>query len=149
MSDNTVQTKANRPVFLICAGIIAIVAMVGVARLSGFDPTQSAAVTVVESRDILFTDSANGGVSVIDDETGSKLSELAPGTNGFLRATLRGLAKNRMTRGFGQEIPFRVVRTSTGMTQLIDLATGRTITLDAFGQTNVQVFTRLLRTGAN
>lgn len=149
MSDNTVQTKASRPVFLICTGIIAIVAMVGVARLSGFDPTQSAALEVVESRDILFKDSANGGVSVIDNKTGSQLSELAPGTNGFLRATLRGLAKNRMTRGFGQDVPFRVARTSTGMTQLIDLATGRTITLDAFGQTNTQVFARLLRTGAN
>ena len=52
------STKASKPVFLICAGIIAIVAMVGLARLSGFDPTQSAALKVVESRDILFKDTA-------------------------------------------------------------------------------------------
>ncbi|MEO1159301.1 MAG: photosynthetic complex assembly protein PuhC [Pseudomonadota bacterium] len=149
MSDTTVQTTASKPVWFICAGIIAIVAMVGVARLAGFDPTQSGEVTVVESRDVLFMDTANGGVSVIDNETGSQLRELAPGTNGFLRATLRGLAKNRMTRGFGPDVPFRVARTSTGMTQLTDLATGRTITLDAFGQTNTQVFAKLLSTGAN
>ncbi len=149
MSDTKVQTSASKPVLFICAGVVAIVAMVGVARLSGFDPTQSNEVTVVESRDVLFLDTAKGGVSVIDNESGNQLRELAPGTNGFLRATLRGLAKHRMTKGFGQDVPFRVARTSTGMTQLTDLATGRTITLDAFGQTNTQVFARLLSTGAN
>lgn len=149
MSNTTEHSKANKPVLFVCTGIIAVVAMVGLARVSGFDPTQSAEVTVVQSRDILFTDTANGGVGVIDGKTGNQLRELAPGTNGFLRATLRGLAQNRMNRGFGQDVPFRVVRTSSGMIQLIDLATGRTIALDAFGQTNAQVFARLLSTGAN
>ena len=149
MSDTTVQTATSKPVWFIGAGIVAIVAMVGMARLAGVDPTQSTEFAVVDSRDVLFIDTANGGVSIIDNQTGSQLRELAPGTNGFLRVTLRGLAKNRMTRGFGPEIPFRVARTSTGMTQLTDLATGRTITLDAFGQTNTQVFATLLSTGAN
>ena len=149
MPANTQSSKADKPVLFVCAGIIALVSVVGLLRVSGFDPTQTADVTVVESRDILFMDTTDGGVSVVDGKTGGQLSELAPGTNGFLRATLRGLAQNRMTRGFGQDVPFRVTRTSSGMIQLIDLATGRTIALDAFGQTNAQVFARLLRTGAN
>lgn len=149
MSSSAEHIKANRPALLLCAVVIAVVAMVSLARVSGFDPTQSNEVTVVQSRDVLFIDTANGGVSVFDGKTGSQLRELAPGTNGFLRATLRGLAQNRMTRGFGKDVPFRVTRTSSGMIQLIDLATGRTIALDAFGQTNAQVFARLLSTGAN
>lgn len=149
MPNTSKYSNANRPVYFVGSGIIAIVVMVGLARLSGFDPSQTVDVTVVESRDILFTDTANGGVRVVDGTTGGQLSELAPGTNGFLRATLRGLAQNRITNGFGPDVPFRVTRTSSGMIRLTDLATGRTIALDAFGQTNAQVFARLLSTGAN
>ena len=67
-----------------------------------------------------------------------------PGSNGFLRATLRGLARERKRHEGGPEIPFRLTAWSNGRLTLADPATGRTVDLAAFGPTNAEVFGRLL-----
>ena len=76
--------------------------------------------------------------------SGLVVDELEPGTNGFVRATLRTLAGARESHGAGPEAPFRVGRTETGRIFLIDPVSGREIDLRAFGPTNSDAFARYI-----
>jgi putative photosynthetic complex assembly protein len=72
------------------------------------------------------------------------ISVIAPGTNGFLRATMRGLARQRLREDEGADTPFRLTEWADGRLTLEDPATGRRIEMEAFGETNEAVFARLL-----
>ena len=87
---------------------------------------------------------ADGGVVVVDGEA-TGVARLAPGTNGFLRATLRGLVRERRRNGLGAEAPFRLTAHADGRLTLQDAATGRLVDLEAFGATNAGAFAALLR----
>jgi putative photosynthetic complex assembly protein len=67
-----------------------------------------------------------------------------PGTNGFVRGTLRALARGRRQADLGRDIPFRLAAWRDGRVMLQDTATGREVELNAFGDTNKDVFLRLL-----
>lgn len=108
----------------------------GAAPLSGGEET-------VATRDLRFRDQADGGVAVLDLQ-GRLVAVMAPGTNGFLRATLRGLARERRAEDLGAETPFRLIAWAEGGITLQDLSTGRQVHLQAFGSTNAEVFARLL-----
>ena len=95
-------------------------------------------------RDLRFADRSDGGIDVIDAALDRPLDVVMPGSNGFLRATLRGLARERKRHEGGPEIPFRLTAWSNGRLTLADPATGRTVDLAAFGPTNAEVFGRLL-----
>jgi len=99
---------------------------------------------VVATRDVNFMDRSDGGVDVIDAVSGQPIDIVQPGTNGFLRGTLRGLARERKRQGFGPEIPFTLSGRADGRLTLQDPATGRRVDLDSFGPTNSLVFARLL-----
>jgi len=99
---------------------------------------------VETSRALRFEDAANGQVIVIDDATDSAIDYLDVGTNGFLRSTMRGLARARAAAFIGSDIPFIVERRVNGQVLLIDPATDRFIDLRAFGPDNSVVFTRYL-----
>ena len=73
-----------------------------------------------------------------------QLAVLAPGTNGFARGVLRGLARERRRSDIGMEPPFRLARWSDGRLTLEDPTTGRRIELGAFGPTNAEVFAALM-----
>ena len=85
-----------------------------------------------------------GGIDVIDARTGQRIDELRPGADGFIRATLRGLARERMRRNLGPDVPFRLALHTDGTLTLEDPATARTLELEAFGSTNSGAFARLL-----
>lgn len=99
---------------------------------------------VLLDRAVRFEDAADGSVLVLDDLTGVQIDALSPGTNGFLRATLRGLARDRSQRSIGSEAPFHIKRYDTGRLLLIDPVTGRQVDLLAFGPVNADVFARYL-----
>lgn len=88
-----------------------------------------------------------GGIDVIDARTGLKIDELRPGADGFMRATLRGLARERRRSGLGQEVPFELALHADGSLTLVDPATSRQIQLLAFGPSNSGAFARLLNAG--
>lgn len=90
-----------------------------------------------------------GGIDVIDARSGLKIDELRPGTDGFMRATLRGLARERRRNGLGQEVPFKLALHVDGSLTLVDPATSRRIELQAFGPSNSGAFARLLTNGPN
>ena len=69
------------------------------------------------------------------------------GEAGFLRATLRGLAQQRLREDMGSAQPFRLTRWADGRLTLDDPATQRHIELEAFGVSNEAVFADLLDAG--
>ena len=69
---------------------------------------------------------------------------VAPGTNGFLRGVLRGLAQERLRQDAGAATPFVLTRWSDGRLSLTDPVTGRSVYLEAFGPSNVALFAALL-----
>lgn len=105
---------------------------------------QASAVALVESRDLMFLDRADGAV-LVTDTAGNTVSVILPSSeHGFVRGVLRGLARERRLKGASPEAPFRLAAwTDHGLT-LTDLATGRQIELGAFGPTNREAFAVLL-----
>ncbi|MDN2581081.1 photosynthetic complex assembly protein PuhC [Aquibium sp. ELW1220] len=89
---------------------------------------------------IRFTDAPGGIVVVSDATTGDQLARLGVGEGGFVRTTVRGLAMARKKRGISDATPFELVRYPDGALRLVDPETGRTITLNAFGQPNAAAF---------
>ena len=63
----------------------------------------------------------------------SPIDVVAPATNGFLRATMRGLARQRLRQDADHEIPFRLTAGPTGGLTLEDPTTGRRVEMEAFG----------------
>lgn len=137
-------------------GILAIVGTVialsivtaAAGRLTG--ATNSAPTSAaLASRDLLFRDQPNGGVAVYDaTHPASPIDIIAPETNGFLRATMRGLARQRLRQDADRETPFRLTSWADGRLTLEDPTTGRKVEMEAFGISNEEVFARLLTIGA-
>jgi putative photosynthetic complex assembly protein len=123
--------------------VVSSLLMAGVARLTGYEPDQPPASTVVESYDLRFEDRADGAVLVYDSK-----DELAytvqPSTNGFVRGVLRGLVRERRADHVGRTPPFRLTRWANGRLSLDDPSTGRHIDLEVFGPTNAGAFADIL-----
>ncbi|MGE0311918.1 MAG: photosynthetic complex assembly protein PuhC [Lautropia sp.] len=98
----------------------------------------------IKRRDLKFRDEADGGVLITDAASGTVVHRIAPGTEGFTRALMRGLARDRRTSGVGSEVPFTLSELADGRLQLVDPATRRVVVLNAFGPTNAGAFAGLL-----
>ena len=114
-------------------------------RLGAADPGPPPSAPVA-ARDLHFVDRPDGAIAVLD-AAGAPVDVAEPGTNGFLRGALRGMARERKRRDFGPEAPFRLTAWADGRLTLDDAATGRRLELQAFGATNAAVFARLLTKG--
>ncbi len=127
-------------------GIFAVVGLSLIVAATG-RITQIGAVQVtgslVAARDLTFADGADGSVVVTDARDGSPVQVFA-GENGFVRGTMRGMARTRRSEGIGPQDPFRLAAWSDGRLTLDDPATGRHIELQAFGSSNTEVFAHLL-----
>ncbi len=98
----------------------------------------------VAQRDLRFEDRPDGAVAVFEAGTGEPLQVLSSSTDSFIRIVVRGLVRERASHRISDQEPFRLARWSNGAVTLEDLATGRQITLDAFGHTNAGAFARFL-----
>ncbi len=101
----------------------------------------------VAERMLRFEDRPDGAVAVIDASTAREIAVFAPGTNGFVRATLRGFARERRRGDEGPDAPFRLTRWADGRVTLGDPVTGRQAELEAFGVDNERPFAQLLTAG--
>ncbi len=116
-----------------------------VARLSAPAPSaEQAEPAPSRSVELRFTDEADGSVTVRESPGGRMVASLAPGTNGFIRGVMRGLARERRGLDIGAGPPFRLSSWPDGRLAIDDTATGRRIELDAFGSTNKTAFLTLL-----
>ena len=88
-----------------------------------------------------FEDRTNGDIGVVDDR-GQEIARFA-GEQGFLRISLRTLARERLRQGLGPQQPFELVGHANGRLSLRDPATGVRIPLESFGPTQVATFARL------
>ncbi len=139
----------NRPFprgALLAAGALVAVVFIAAAsgRLTGVGVVATPAAPPAYSRELRFEDRDDGAVVVIDPADGAVVDVLAPGTNGFVRGVLRGMARERRSMGIGAGPPFRLERSANGLLTLVDPAVGRRISLDPFGPTNAGAFARLL-----
>jgi putative photosynthetic complex assembly protein len=112
-------------------------------RMTGAS-VQMPPASVAAERTLRFEDRSDGGVTVLDAVSNRQVAVIDPGTNGFLRATVRGLAQERRREDTSPATPFRLTAWSDGRLTLLDPTTGRHIDLEAFGTTNGEAFARLL-----
>ncbi|MBU1360691.1 MAG: photosynthetic complex assembly protein PuhC [Gammaproteobacteria bacterium] len=146
MSSSATQNDSlPRPVVTaLCALALASVVGVGFVRFTGIGAAQVADAAPVVVREFRFEDRPDGSIVVRDASSGRVVHTVAPETNGFLRGTMRGLARERHRRGLGPEQPFRMVGRADGGLTLEDPATGRRVDLGSFGPTNAAVFAQLM-----
>jgi putative photosynthetic complex assembly protein len=131
---------------LIIAGTVVLLSIMTAAagRITGAANSAPTAAPVA-ARDLLFRDRPDGSVAVFDATNISvPIDIIAPATNGFLRATMRGLARQRMRQDADREIPFHLTEWADGRLTLEDPTTGRRVEMEAFGVSNEEVFAGLL-----
>lgn len=97
-----------------------------------------------ESRDLRFEDTTGGEVVIRDFASGEELLRIPVAEGGFVRGTLRALARERRQEQQGQDTPFRLSSWADGQVTLDDRATGRRVDLTAFGIHNAKLFAGLL-----
>jgi putative photosynthetic complex assembly protein len=137
---------------LIGAALLIGVSIIGAAtaryvRLN--TPAVEQTIAPLAAREVIFADSEDGSVIVRDAAQGEVIHVVAPGRGGFVRGVMRGLARDRRSRGIGQEPPFRIAEWANGRMALEDLATGRVIELNSFGVDNRRAFSEILYAGAD
>jgi putative photosynthetic complex assembly protein len=135
---------------LIGAGLLIAltVGAVAVVQLTGMGAAYVAPAAVTLARDFRFIDRPDGSIAVYDARDSRLLDAVAPGTNGFVRGALRGLARERKRQGYGAEQPYRLAAGADGRLVLLDTATGRRVDLEAFGPANASAFARFLAAAA-
>jgi putative photosynthetic complex assembly protein len=127
---------------LLAAIAAASLAGVAAARLGGWQAASPDAPTVQQRR-LHFLDRPDGGIAVVDADSGSTL-DVVQGEQGFLRGVLRSMARERRRQDQGPRTPLELHGRSDGRLTLLDPATGRRIDLESFGPTNAAVFARWL-----
>ena len=135
---------ARGPLFAVGGLLLATLVSVTAVRITGIGVVHATEAPAVATRDFRFEDQSDGSIKVFEAAHGHLLETVAPGTNGFLRGTMRGLARERHRRGIGAEPPFRMVGHADGRLTLEDPATGRRVDLGSFGPTNGAVFGKIM-----
>ena len=115
----------------------------GLARRTDVGTLHMPAAGVVERFALRFEDRPDGSVAVRDAEDGRDVYVVQPGAYGFIRSTLRGLARERRRADFDATTPFLLTRWSDGTVSLEDTTTNRRVNLDAFGPDNARAFAQL------
>jgi putative photosynthetic complex assembly protein len=108
----------------------------------GGGPVAQATPSVAWERSLRFEDRANGDIAVLDAKSQREVAHFQ-GEQGFLRGSLRALARERQRRGMGPQAPFELTGHVDGRITLLDTATGQHIALESFGPTNSAVFSQL------
>lgn len=144
--DASNSSDAIPRVMLVALGALVIGTLIAVSfvRMTGLGAAHVPDAAAVSVREFRFEDQANGGILVRDARSGLVVQTVAPETNGFLRGTMRGLARERHRRGLGPEVPFRLIGRADGKLTLEDPATGRHVDIGSFGPTNAAVFAGIM-----
>lgn len=131
---------------LLGAGLLVALALVvaGSARFFDVGTTRLSLAEPAEQRELRFADRADGTVAVIAADSGDVIALMEPGTNGFVRIVMRGLARERRAQGISADPPFALTRWTDGRFTISDPSTARQIVLTGFGKDNVDAFAKLL-----
>lgn len=144
MSQQAIDNRFPKGALVGAAGLVLLsLVAASLGRLAGVGTVSLPDVPAVESRDLRFEDQPDGGIAVYDAELGRLVYDVEPGTNGFIRGVLRGLARGRKLDGLTVEPPFRMTHWADGRLSIEDPLTRRWIDLGAFGPTNADSFARI------
>lgn len=94
--------------------------------------------------DLTITHAPDDRVVVAEANSGRVLADFAPGEGGFVRGSMRALARMRMTAEVDINEPYRVIKWENGSVSLSDTKSGQRIYLNAFGPDQVAAFERFL-----
>ncbi len=125
-------------------GAVLATTMAGVAweRHASGGVIASELPAVAWQQTLRFEDRSNGSVAVLDAASGQEIARFQ-GEQGFLRGSLRAMARERQRRGLGSEAPFLLLGHVDGRVTLRDTATGERLNLESFGPTNAAVYSQL------
>lgn len=145
MAESTAYSGLPR-IPLFAAGGLAVMTLIVVSfvQLTGIGAVRVPDAAAVSVREFRFEDRTDGSIVVLDARDNHLVETVAPESNGFLRGTMRGLARERKREGVGPEVPFRLIGRADGRLTLQDPGTGRRVDLESFGPTNAAVFARLM-----
>jgi len=145
--DNGLRPRALAlPVRWFGSLLLLVLLVVGWARWQGV-PVQTETAATTWQRTLRFVDTAEGDVLALDATSGAPVARFV-GEQGFVRGTLRALARERNRRGLGPEAPLQLIALQGGRLILLDPSTGERIGLEAFGATNLAVFAALQPTAS-
>jgi putative photosynthetic complex assembly protein len=141
MAETQAKVFERVPMLATALALATVVALVGLARTNGLRPDVSLPQeTAVSQRLLRFEDAPLGRVIVRDAQTHAVIHQFASGEGAFVRATLRALVNDRKKKGITKDDDFRLEAYKGPQLFLIDEASGRTISLNAFGPTNTAAF---------
>ncbi len=127
-------------------GLLTASILIIIAAARQTPPTPQAAAPAqqerAQMRTLRFIDQPDGAVAAID--ASGKLVQRFEGEQGFLRGTLRAMARERRMRRIGADQPFELILHRDGRLTLYDPSAGTRIALESFGPDNTRVFARLL-----
>lgn len=132
------------PLFAMGALVVGCLVAVTAVRVTGVGAVHEPDAAAVEVREFRFEDRPDGSIAVLDASGRRLVDTVAPGSNGFLRGTMRGLARERKREGVSADLPFRLVGRVDGKLTLEDPGTGRRVDLGSFGPTNAAVFAHIM-----
>lgn len=140
---NTWPTSPSKglPIGWLIALMALTLGLVAWAQQQGWRVTVSDAPTAWEMS-LQFKDLPNGDIAVLDTQRGLTLREFS-GEQGFLRGSLRALARQRRVAEADQQAPVLLRALTDGRLLLIDPTQGVRIDLDSFGPSNKAVFAGL------
>jgi putative photosynthetic complex assembly protein len=123
--------------------VVTTIAVAGIARQTGLGVSGIPVSRVAAAVELVFADRDDGSV-VVSDRSGKVIEILPVSTDGFIRGSMRSLARERKSRGLRHDLPFLLERRENGRLSLSDPSTGGRIELDAFGPSNSAAFARFL-----
>lgn len=130
------------PIWALGALLALTLAAVAWQSQVGGGPVKDETPSVQWQRSLRFEDRPNGDIGVLDAASQREVARFQ-GEQGFLRGSLRALARERQRRGLGPQAPFELTGHVDGRLTLRDTATGQRIALESFGPTNSAVFAQL------
>lgn len=148
MTEHSHDIQVPKPLLFGAAFLIlTVTGFVGLASLTGFGVADLSDEAPVERLQVRFLDEENGGVGAYNPVTNEAIFVYQPGQGGFVRTALRSLSLDRRKAGFGPRPPYELQKSATGNIVLVDPMTGKSITLDAFGDANHNDFAKLFEAG--
>lgn len=144
MSQHAIDGRFPRGALVGAAGLVALSLLAAVVgRLTGVGTTMLPQAASIESRDLRFVDQADGSVAVYEAFGDRLVYAVEPGSGGFVRGVLRGLARERRLEGMANEPPFRMTHWADGRLSIEDPLTERRVDLGAFGPANAGAFAKI------
>ncbi|CAA2141225.1 photosynthetic complex assembly protein PuhC [Hyphomicrobium sp. ghe19] len=146
MTDATARSFVFPPAPLIYAAalVLSALAVASGARVSGVGTTHLDYTNPLVSRDLLFDDASGGSILIKDAHSGELIDTIVPGNDGFVRAVMRVIARERLIAGGAKTTPFTLTRWDNGRLTISDPANGKKTELVGFGASNEQAFAKLL-----